>query len=459
MRITWREKQSKSEPEMSVSVEVSRAVTFHGPTIFRLRNPEDLMSNNLVTENQTDQTLQTSSQRITVPLIVGRPSPASLRMDHSTYPSDVHFAGLIEAATAAADAHQRDLGKRKRGEEDAYTPVSTGAVANEPTKTPTLTNSAAILFREPSEKSKKYSRPPLGKVFTSLQLAPEAFLRLQHAAKAYMLNDDFPERKDVVGHKKLSNNNDVAKLKLYECVEEFLQQDGIGEQFFGHSSSEDTADAQPRTFFWPEDRNKIVKLLMPLLRKMVTNERQRIYAAETRKQDPRRSEDRSQRTKAPLAEDKELAADTTELVSPVIVYHGYCGVELLLTSKQAPEIDPSLQDQPKQESSTTLPMLPAPIPEEVGPVILKVNVVRNEDSMQKRVAPEIAMSSADAPTIEQFQAELRKQYEDMPQALMIKIWQADGVSIIHDNVEWLSAQLSVGMYEWMDGTLKVLVEI
>lgn len=104
-------------------------------------------------------------------------------------------------------------------------------------------------------------------------------------------------------------------------------------------------------------------------------------------------------------------------------------------------------------------MIPTSIPEDVGPVILKVNVVRNEDSMQKRVAPEIAISSADAPTIEQFQAELRKQYEDMPQALMIKTWQADGISIIHDNVEWLSAQLSVGMYEWMDGTLKVLVEI
>lgn len=237
----------------------------------------------------------------------------------SNYPSDVHFAGLIEAATAAADAHQRDLGKRKRGEEHAYIPVSTNDVTNEPAKTPTLTNSAAILFREPSEKSKKYSRPPLGKVFISLQLAPEAFLRLQHAAKAYMLNDDFPERKDVVGHKKLSNNNDVAKLKLYECVEAFLQQDGIGEQFFGHSSSEDTADAQPRTFFWPEDRNKIVKLLMPLLRKMVTNERQRVYAAETRKQDPRRSEDRTQKAKASLNEDKEPATQTTEFVSPVIV--------------------------------------------------------------------------------------------------------------------------------------------
>lgn len=233
----------------------------------------------------------------------------------SNYPNDIQFAGLVEAATAAADAHQRDLGKRKRGDEHAYIPVSTNEAAlSESSKAPTLSNSAAILFREPSEKSKKYSRPPLGKVFTSLQLAPEAFLRLQHAAKAYMLSDEFPERKDVVGHKKLANNNDVAKLKLYECVEEFLQQDNIGEQFFGHSSSEDTADAQPRTFFWPEDRNKIVKLLMPLLRKMVTNERQRIYAAETRKQDPRRGEDKIQKSKSSAMLERETVGSTAELV-------------------------------------------------------------------------------------------------------------------------------------------------
>lgn len=208
----------------------------------------------------------------------------------SSYPDDIQFAGLVEAATAAADAHQRDLGKRKRGEENAYIPVSTDVAFPElpQPKTPTLSNSAAVLFREPSEKSKKYSRPPLGKVFTSLELAPEAFLRLQNAAKGYMLSDEFPERRDVVGHKKHNNNNDQAKLKLYQCVEDFLQQDDNGEKFFGHSATVTVPDAPQRTFFWPEDRGRIVKTLMPLLRKMVTNERQRVYAAETRKQDPKK---------------------------------------------------------------------------------------------------------------------------------------------------------------------------
>lgn len=206
----------------------------------------------------------------------------------SGYTDDDQFAGLVEAATAAADAHQRDLGKRKRDEDVAYVPISAEHHLQDAEKSATLSNSAAVLFREPSEKSKKYSRPPLGKVFTSLELAPESFLKLQNAAKEYMLDEENPERRDVVGHKKHSNNNDVAKLKLWQCVDDFLRTDGNGEKFFGQLSNVGIPDAPTRTFFWPEDHNRIIKLLMPLLRKMVTNERQRIYAAETRKADPKK---------------------------------------------------------------------------------------------------------------------------------------------------------------------------
>lgn len=106
-----------------------------------------------------------------------------------------------------------------------------------------------------------------------------------------------------------------------------------------------------------------------------------------------------------------------------------------------------------------LPDIPHSMPTDTGAVVLRVNIVRTEDNIQKRIAPEIAIMSTDAPTIEEFHVELRKRYEDIPEALKIRAWQADGMAIIHDNVEWLSAQLSVGMYEWMDGSLKVLVEI
>lgn len=103
--------------------------------------------------------------------------------------------------------------------------------------------------------------------------------------------------------------------------------------------------------------------------------------------------------------------------------------------------------------------MPASLPSDASPVLLKVNVVRTEDGVQRRVVPELDISSADAPTVEQFYTELKKRYEELPQAPKVKTWQADGMSIIHDNVEWLSSQLAVGMHEWMDGQLKILVEV
>lgn len=106
-----------------------------------------------------------------------------------------------------------------------------------------------------------------------------------------------------------------------------------------------------------------------------------------------------------------------------------------------------------------LPIMPHSPSNDSGTVILRVNIVETKDGIQKRAAPEMVMLSTDASTIEQFCEELRKQYGHVPETLKIKAWQADGMTVIHDNVEWLSAQLAVGMYEWMDGSLKVLVEV
>lgn len=73
----------------------------------------------------------------------------------------------------------------------------------------------------------------------------------------------------------------MVKLRLWNCVRHFLEQEGHGERFFGeHVINEGMG---PRTFLWPRDQQKIIALVIPLLRRMVTNERQRQYAIETRK--------------------------------------------------------------------------------------------------------------------------------------------------------------------------------
>ncbi|KAL4977762.1 hypothetical protein BDW66DRAFT_29342 [Aspergillus desertorum] len=140
-------------------------------------------------------------------------------------------------------------------------------------------HSAAALFRQTST-DKKYTRPPMSKMFTSLELSPENFLHLQAAAKAYMLDERHPERRDCVGQRG-KGDTEMVKLRLWNCVRHFLEVEGNGPRFFGeHVVNE---GMPPRTYVWPRDQQKIISLVIPLLRRMVTNERQRQYAVETRK--------------------------------------------------------------------------------------------------------------------------------------------------------------------------------
>lgn len=140
-------------------------------------------------------------------------------------------------------------------------------------------HSAAALFRQPSS-NKKYTRPPMSKLFASLELSPENFLHLQAAAKAYMLDEKHPERRECVGQRG-KGDTEMVKLRLWNCVRHFLEVEGYGERFFGeHVVNEGMG---PRQHVWPRDQHKIISLVIPLLRRMVTNERQRQYAIETRK--------------------------------------------------------------------------------------------------------------------------------------------------------------------------------
>lgn len=140
-------------------------------------------------------------------------------------------------------------------------------------------HSAAALFRQPSS-NKKYTRPPMSRLYASLELSPENFLHLQAAAKNYMLDDAHPERRDCVGQRG-KGDTELVKLRLWNCVRDFLEAEGNGERYFGESVVNE--GMPPRQYIWPRDQHKIISLVIPLLRRMVTNERQRQYAIETRK--------------------------------------------------------------------------------------------------------------------------------------------------------------------------------
>jgi hypothetical protein len=143
-------------------------------------------------------------------------------------------------------------------------------------------HSAAALFRQPSN-NKKYTRPPMSRLYASLELSPENFLHLQAAAKNYMLDENYPDRRECVGQRG-KGDTEMVKLRLWNCVRDFLEIEGYGERYFGeHVVNE---GMPTRQYIWPRDQHKIISLVIPLLRRMVTNERQRQYAIETRKGGP-----------------------------------------------------------------------------------------------------------------------------------------------------------------------------
>jgi hypothetical protein len=149
---------------------------------------------------------------------------------------------------------------------------------NDQSRSTTTMNVASALFRN-SSTSKKSTRPPMSKLFASLELSPEDFLHLQSAAKLYMLDDAHPERRDTVGIRG-KGDNEMVKLRLWNCVKDFLDGQGNGIKFFGADVPNN--EGGPRTMIWPQDKKKIISAVIPLLRRVITNERQRQYALETR---------------------------------------------------------------------------------------------------------------------------------------------------------------------------------
>lgn len=379
-------------------------------------------------------------------------------MTETMYPDEV-LAGLVQAATALADEQNRSpssLGKRKRDENDTQLSQNTTNAhtsdahdSGEGSNPPQLQSSASILFREPSSKSRKYSRPPLGKVFNSLQLAPENFLRLQNAAKAFMLDEAHPERRDVVGHKKHMGGADVAKLNLWRCVEDFLSGHGYGAKFFGPGVGSDIPGAPQRSISWPHDGQTIVKLMMPLMRKMVTNERQRVYAATSRKGG---SAPAGENAQSPLeADDSTLPPENA--LAPT----------LLPTTTAVPD-SPTTVPAEVTTHSTSEAQQPNTVFKQS--IVLYVNVVSNTGGALRREVPRFTLTPESAPSLSALIAEVDRRYRrpsdrNTPEqkAPIVKVWLTDGLVTVAEDGEWMVALLSAGVVDWMDGEIRVLVEV
>lgn len=135
----------------------------------------------------------------------------------------------------------------------------------------------SVLFRDPASGTKS-TRPKVGSMFRDLELPPEEFLNLKLAAKNYMLDANHPERRECIGSRN-RGDAEIVRLRLHACVEAFLNE-GNGQRFFGANVNPQLG---PERLIDPRDRQIITSLLTPILRSVLTNERQRLYANATRK--------------------------------------------------------------------------------------------------------------------------------------------------------------------------------
>ncbi|KAI9735669.1 MAG: hypothetical protein M1834_001685 [Cirrosporium novae-zelandiae] len=319
-------------------------------------------------------------------------------------------------------------------------------------------HSAAALFRQPSASSKKYTRPPMSKMFADLELSPENFLHLQAAAKAYMLNDVHPERRDCVGQRG-KGDSEMVKLRLWNCVKAFLEDEGNGERYFGLSAEA----SETRRLLWPKDEARIITLVIPLLRRMVTNERQRMYAIETRKgggQAEKKRKVEAENSPSPHQQHPEQNFFNTNPQSPPIAFMGATlqqQIERLPMPFPPPRQDSDHTTAHLSDSSEKVALSRTPTPQ----CDLIINILVGN----RRVCPRVDIPSTMCPDLASLKKKVNEIFpperpdnnnesEGSPERDMkVKVWMPDGRVEVESDSDWTLSLLNATVTEWMDGEI------
>ncbi|KAJ9633283.1 uncharacterized protein PV06_00976 [Exophiala oligosperma] len=396
-------------------------------------------------------------------------------MTDSTYPNDAHLAGLVQAAPAAADEHAERVVYVKYDESynhyESMLPPEALGDAPDPAAEPNSLNrrySGSVLFREPPSKSRSH-KSSSANVFESLDLAPEDFRRLQVAAKIFLFDEDHPERMEVIRHKSSSGTAADIRLRLWKCAESFLSEHGNGDKFFGPGDAE-----RPRTLIWPEHGETIIKNMLPLIRKLVTNERQRIYTYATRHRRQRPAQyqttarlirEQNERTISQIdvampdtqtPEPANIAPIASEDTSRPVTGSETLSWEVAEPSSIVPNDDAIVATSPSQPRTAFKQT-----------IVIYVNVVSNTGGARRRVIPRFELTPETAPSLATLMDQVSRRYRAATgnrvtrkdRRPVVQVWLADGLVTVLNDGEWMVALINAGVVDWMDSEVRVLVEM
>ena len=277
----------------------------------------------------------------------------------------------------------------------------------------------------------------MSKVFTSLELSPENFLHLQATAKAYMLDPEHPERRDCVGQRG-KGDSELVKMRLWNCAAKFLDEEGHGLSHFGQDVP--GADGASNSMLWPRDRNKIIGVTIPLLRRMVTNERQRQYAMEARKGGNGSTASRLE--------------SNSGVLSPVrgnIEYGSRDPSDIGDLRVNGLGSPPGDEDRLTPSARSTIGMAHCN-----GSLRLCFNIVEG----QHRIRPSFEALAEECPNLQAVYAKVLRHYGVATlHGAVVRVLLPQGLTSIASDEEWVRALLSVEATEWMDGETKIVIDL
>jgi hypothetical protein len=94
-------------------------------------------------------------------------------------------------------------------------------------------------------------------------------------------------------------------------------------------------------------------------------------------------------------------------------------------------------------------------------------VVSNTGGALRRVIPRFQLTPESAPSLSTLIAEVEKRNKPLSDVTtsesatrpVVKVWLTDGLVTVLEDGEWMVALLSAGVVDWMDGEVRVLVEV
>jgi hypothetical protein len=200
-------------------------------------------------------------------------------------------------------------------------------------------------------------------------------------------------------------------------------------------------------------------LVTPLLRRMVTNERQRQYAVETRKSTaPGKATNKKNTSTHDGPEtpstNKEPPSQYPEIDPKLDQYHYNLDPTFTSTTdSSAPPADRSHLHNNLSESQGPFPISPA---HPDLPVQYHINIFHNGIRMRPKLTLSPSSCLGFSSLVQHVRGALNDEGAD---PIRIQILCPDGLRDVGDEEAWLDAVKAVADCEWMDGEVRVLVEV